>query len=107
LISPFADSAMRRSKVWVKRLLVGAGLILVAAAAIVAAIVIATVPPLTGTLKLPGLVHPVSIVRDRHAVPHITGSSVADLFPGRGFAHAQDRLWELELMRRASRGSLS
>lgn len=98
---------MRRSKVWVKRLLVGAGLILVAAAAIIAAIIVATIPPLTGTLKLPGLAHPVSIVRDRHAVPHVTGSSVADLYQGLGFAHAQDRLWQMELMRRASQGRLS
>ena len=98
---------MRRRKVWVKRSLVGAGLILVAAAAAAAIVVAGTIPPLTGTLKLPGLTHPVSIVRDHHAVPHITGSSIADVYRGLGFAHAQDRLWQMELIRRAGQGRLS
>jgi len=98
---------MRRTRVWVKRSLVGAGIVVAVAIAVTIAVVVGTVPPLTGSLRVPGLTHPVSIVRDRHAVPHITGSSVADLYYGLGFAHAQDRLWQMELMRRAGQGRLS
>lgn len=98
---------MTRTRTWVKRSLIGAGLVLAAAGAVAAAVAIGTVPPLTGTLAIRGLTKPVSIVRDRHAVPHITGATVADLYRGLGFAHAQDRLWQMELMRRAGQGRLS
>lgn len=98
---------MRRKRVWVKRSLVGAGLVLAVTAAVAATVVIGTVPPLTGTLAVPGLQGPVTIVRDRNAVPHITGASVEDVYRGLGFAHAQDRLWQMEMLRRAGRGRLS
>ena len=90
-----------------KRSLVGAGLLLAAAAAVMATIAFGTVPPLSGTIAMPGLTNPVAIVRDRHAVPHITGRTLADIYRGLGFAHAQDRLWQMELLRRAGQGRLS
>ncbi len=49
----------------------------------------------------------VEIVRDSYAVPHIFGQSDADVLFGLGFAHAQDRLWQMELMRRTAQGRLS
>ncbi len=98
---------MIRTRTWVKRSLIGAGLVLVAAAAVTAVVAIGTVPPLTGKLAIRGLSEPVSIVRDRYAVPHITGATLADVYRGLGFAHAQDRLWQMELMRRAGQGRLS
>ena len=98
---------MRRIRVWLKRTLIGAGLVFGAAVAVAAAVVLGTVPPLSGTLAMPGLTKPVTIVRDRHAVPHITAAHPADLYRGLGFAHAQDRLWQMELMRRAGQGRLS
>ncbi|MCF6272841.1 MAG: penicillin acylase family protein [Rhodobacteraceae bacterium] len=50
---------------------------------------------------------PVEILRDSYAVPHIFGQSNADVLFGLGFAHAQDRLWQMELMRRTAQGRLS
>ena len=50
---------------------------------------------------------PVEIVRDSYAVPHIFGLSDADVLFGLGFVHAQDRLWQMELMRRTAQGRLS
>jgi penicillin G amidase len=47
------------------------------------------------------------IVRDTHAVPHIFAGEDADAFFGLGFAHAQDRLWQMTLMRRTAQGRLS
>ncbi|MCL4765143.1 MAG: penicillin acylase family protein [Hyphomicrobiaceae bacterium] len=98
---------MRRTRAWVKRSLAVAGLVLVGAAVAGVVVLGGTVPPLTGTLALPGLASPVSIVRDGNAVPHIFGSSVADLYRALGFAHAQDRLWQMEMLRRAGQGRLS
>lgn len=49
----------------------------------------------------------IEIVRDRHAVPHILSTSDHDAFFGLGFVHAQDRLWQMTLMRRTVQGRLS
>jgi len=67
----------------------------------------ATVPSVTGSLSLDGLSAPVAITRDREDVPHIFASSRHDLLFALGFAHAQDRLWQMELSRRSGQGRLS
>jgi penicillin amidase len=46
-------------------------------------------------------------VRDRWGVPHIYASTLDDLFFAQGFVAAQDRLWQLDLWRRAAMGELS
>lgn len=45
--------------------------------------------------------------RDEWGIPHITASCRHDLFFTQGFVHAQDRLWQMEISRRAARGKLS
>ncbi|HEU0158062.1 MAG TPA: penicillin acylase family protein [Hyphomicrobiaceae bacterium] len=67
----------------------------------------ATVPSTAGSLVLEGLSAPVAITRDREYVPHIFASSRHDLLFALGFAHAQDRLWQMELSRRSGQGRLS
>ena len=47
------------------------------------------------------------IVRDHAGVPHIYASTQADLFFAQGFVQAQDRLFQMDLWRRASLGRLS
>lgn len=64
-------------------------------------------PDYAGTLELPGLTAPVEIVRDRHAVPHIYAASDADAAFALGLAHAQDRLWQMEMFRRVVQGRLA
>jgi len=54
-----------------------------------------------------GISDTVEIVRNTHAVPHIFGETDADVFFGLGFAHAQDRLWQMTLLRRTAQGRLS
>lgn len=49
----------------------------------------------------------VKIVRDSYGVPAITGSGDAQLWWGAGYATAQDRLFELEVFRRATTGHLA
>ena len=49
----------------------------------------------------------VTIVRDAFGVPSITGSTASNLWWGAGYATAQDRLFQLELFRRATTGHLA
>lgn len=46
----------------------------------------------------------VTIIRDNYGVPHINASSIYGTFFGNGYAHAQDRLWQMEMNRRYARG---
>ncbi len=54
-----------------------------------------------------GLNAPVEIVRDNANVPHIFGENDADVYFGLGYAHAQDRLWQMTILRRTAQGRLS
>jgi penicillin amidase len=64
-------------------------------------------PKLDGTLKAPGLGAAVSISRDSLGIPTIVAATRADLAYGLGFAHAQDRFFEMDLSRRLAAGELS
>ncbi|QAU34597.1 penicillin acylase family protein [Janthinobacterium sp. 17J80-10] len=67
----------------------------------------ASQPQVTGVLQMPGLAAPVDIVRDAAGVPHIYAQSSADAYFALGFAHAQDRLWQLEMNRRIAAGRMA
>lgn len=60
-----------------------------------------------GVLTLSVLNNPVEIVRDEYGVPHINAQNEHDLMIAVGFVHAQDRLFQMELSRRAGEGRLS
>ncbi len=64
-------------------------------------------PQLDGTISLSGLQQEVTVDRDRWGVPHIRAASVEDLAEAQGYVMAQDRLWQMDLMRRVARGQLS
>ena len=64
-------------------------------------------PQIEGTLRLDGINEQVEILRDRWGVPHIYAQNQRDMFFAQGFAHAQDRLFQMELNRRTARGRLS
>jgi penicillin amidase len=64
-------------------------------------------PVLEGEARLAGADGPITIVRDRHGVPHIFASTEADLYRGLGYAHAQDRFFQMDATRRAMQGRLS
>src|SRR4029453_18959955 len=66
-----------------------------------------TVPPMSGALAIAGLSAPVDAVRDREGVPHVFAKSMEDMLCALGFLHAQDRLWQMELVRRTGQGRLS
>lgn len=64
-------------------------------------------PKISGSVSVPGLQSAVKIYRDQFGVPHVFAESAADAWFGAGFVQAQDRLWQMELIRRAGLGRLS
>jgi len=67
----------------------------------------ATLPILDGEATLPELKQPVTVDRDRWAVPRIQAGSLEDLLVAQGYVVAQDRLWQMDILRRAAAGELS
>src|SRR5690606_32599504 len=66
-----------------------------------------SVPVLDGERRLPGLHAPVEILFDRYGVPHVYARDAADAWMAVGYLHARERLWQMELYRRATGGRLS
>ena len=64
-------------------------------------------PQLDGPLPVAGISAPVSIIRNNHGVPTIEAATLDDLFFAQGYVTAQDRLFQMDLMRRAATGELS
>jgi penicillin amidase len=64
-------------------------------------------PEYSGTKQLPGLSSEVKVLYDSYGIPHIYGASEIDAFRALGYVHAQDRLWQMELLRRVAVGGLS
>ena len=60
-----------------------------------------------GTKKLAGLKQQVTVLRDTWGVPHIYAQNQHDLFFAQGFVTAQDRLFQMELWKRAGQGTLA
>ncbi|MGA1210182.1 MAG: penicillin acylase family protein [Gemmobacter sp.] len=84
--------------------LIGAGLlVLVLGYAFVAR----SLPDYDEAFAVPGLGAEVEIVRTTHDIPHIFGRSDRDVMFGLGFAHAQDRLWQMTMLRRTAQGRLA
>lgn len=61
----------------------------------------------SGKLEIAGLQQPVEVLRDRWGVPHIYARNQHDLFFAQGFVAAQDRLFQMELWKRAGQGRLA
>lgn len=67
----------------------------------------ASLPPLDGNLAVAGLTAPVQIERDALGVPTLTGASRIDVARATGFLHAQDRFFQMDLLRRSGAGELA
>ena len=66
-----------------------------------------SLPDYNEDFTLPGISAPVEIVRNNNNVPHIFGKTETDVYYALGFAHAQDRLWQMTMLRRTAQGRLS
>ncbi len=91
----------------VRYLVLGLALGAAVGGAAVYALLRRSVPSSKGSVRLKGLDSLVEVIRDRWGVPHIYAGSVRDAVFAQGYVHAQDRLWHIELARRAASGSLA
>ncbi|MDD9909567.1 MAG: penicillin acylase family protein [Ahrensia sp.] len=98
---------MRRLVKWVGRGLAGLVVLVLLLALAGYAYLRNGVQPMSGNMDIAGLSAPVDIVRDANAVVHISAQSKADAYAALGFAHAQDRLWQMEVLRMSGQGRLS
>ncbi len=64
-------------------------------------------PQLDGSLSVKGLSATVNVIRDAHGLPTIEAANLEDLFFAQGYVTAQDRLWQMDVMRRFGAGELS
>jgi len=64
-------------------------------------------PQLDGSVKVAGLSAKVTVIRDGHGVPTIDAANLEDLFFAQGYVTAQDRLWQMDVMRRFAAGEIS
>jgi penicillin amidase len=67
----------------------------------------ATLPDYKGKITVPGITKPVEIIRDAYGMPHIYAQTDTDAYFALGYCMAQDRLFHMDLMRRATRGKLA
>lgn len=92
---------------WLLRMATGVVVLLVGALGLVYYFASRSLPDYSGTYEVAGISAPVEIVRDNADVPHIFGQSDEDVFFALGYAHAQDRLWQMTMLRRTVQGRLS
>ena len=94
-------------KGWITKIAIG----VFAAAVVIVSLTWFTVrsslPQLDGTLVVEGVSAPVSIIRDRDGIPTISGENRYDVAYALGFAHGQDRYFQMDLIRRDAAGELS
>lgn len=91
----------------VKRILVGIAVILVLIIAGIFIFLQTTKPIYSGEQKVPGLTSEVEVLFDDYGVPHIYAQHEEDAYFALGYVHAQDRLFQMEMLRRAAGGRLS
>ena len=78
-----------------------------AAAALAYFLMRGSLAQLDGTARIAGLSAPLKVERDAQGVPRLTGATRADVARGLGFLHAQDRYFQMDLLRRRAAGELA
>ena len=84
--------------------------ILLASAAVAAwfySVARSALPQIDGTMVLPGLSGKVTVTRDVRGIPTIDAASLADLFLAQGYVTAEDRLWQMDIIRRFAAGEIA
>ncbi len=64
-------------------------------------------PQYSGTLDIEGLSAQVEVIYDQYGIPHIYAENETDLYLALGFVHAQDRLFQMEMIRRVASGQMA
>ncbi len=64
-------------------------------------------PDYNAKIKIKGLKDEVKVYRDEYGIPHVYANNEEDLYRVVGYISAQDRLWQMDLLRRVTQGRLS
>jgi len=89
------------------------GLVIILAFALIAGLIYIRyishkgLPEYSGMLDLKAIKEEVTVIRDEYAIPHIYAKNEEDLYTAVGYVMAQDRLWQMDLLRRVTLGRLS
>jgi penicillin amidase len=67
----------------------------------------AQLPQLDGDRRTIAVNQPVTVQRDHQGVPHLSAASIDDLLAAQGYVAAQDRLWQMDMMRRVAAGEVA
>lgn len=92
---------------WLRRILAAIATLLLLAVAAVAGLIWMTLPGGDLSASIPGLSAPVAVEIDRDGIPRIRAQTETDAAAALGFLHARERLFQMDLMRRATSGELS
>jgi penicillin amidase len=92
---------------WVRRIAVALIIIVVIAFAIGWRLLAGSRPQADGSVDVPGLSAPATIVRDAGGIPTIPARNRVDLARALGFVHGQERFFQMDLERRSAAGELS
>ncbi|MFV0244852.1 MAG: penicillin acylase family protein [Qingshengfaniella sp.] len=92
---------------WTLRLFLALVVLAVLAGTLVYYLTTRALPDYSARTEVRGISAPFEIIRDTANVPHIMGTTAEDSFFGLGYVHAQDRLWQMMMLRRAAQGRLS
>lgn len=90
-----------------KKITIGLILLIIMIVAIALGYLYYLLPSCNGEKKVSGIKDDVKIYYDEFAVPHIFAQNNEDAFTALGYAHAQDRLFQMELLRRVGDGRLA
>jgi len=90
-----------------KRLLIALAGLIVVLAVVVGGYVYSKQPTRQGMVELQHLQGSVTVRYDERGIPHIRADNETDLYRALGYVHAQDRLFQMEVLRRLARGELA
>tara|TARA_B100000780_G_scaffold22075_1_gene14195 strand:- start:9514 stop:11991 length:2478 start_codon:yes stop_codon:yes gene_type:complete len=98
---------MERIFIWLMRITLSVGAVTVLILFLTYFLLSQSLPDYNKTVRLPHLIANTEIIRDTANVPHIFGTNDHDTLFALGYVHAQDRLWQMTMLRRTAQGRLS
>lgn len=96
--------AIRKIAFWLLIILI---VLLLAAVGVLNSIRKGAIPVYEGTIEIDGIGQKTEVWFDERGMPHIYAATEKDLYFATGYLMARERLWQMDLIRRATRGTLS
>jgi penicillin amidase len=101
------ESAVKKWKIALVVFVVFIATLLAAGVLFVRSVAHRGLPDYNAHIELSGVADEVMVFRDKYGIPHIYAQNEGDLYRAVGYCMAQDRLWQMDLLRRACTGRLS